>query len=208
LYPKLLKMKKHLFTLFLIGLVGTTACKKEKIEIPPAPLPTPEVEMVYTNLNNAEVKYMQPGVWIDLNKDNRADVLFEVMRVGDHINRYDRFLYNIVTSIRVNVPVNINEQIPVFLKNATIPLENFDGINWYGGSEIDLIQKALFENGSVSWRGNWLTAERAYLPVQIIIEGKRHNGWIELTADTQNERLIIHRAAISKEAEKQIKAGF
>jgi hypothetical protein len=164
--------------------------------------------MQYTYLNNAEVKYMKPGVWIDLNKDNRADILFEVMRIGDAINKYDRFQFNIVTSIRVNVPVNVNEQIPVFLNNATIPLENFDGNNWYGGSEIDLIQKVLFENGSVTWRGNWLAAQRAYLPVQIIIEGKRRNGWIELTAEPQNERLILHRAAISKEPEKVIKAGL
>jgi hypothetical protein len=201
-------MKNYLYSLFLMALAAVTACKKEKNEIPPLPLPTPEVEMVYTALNNAEVKYMQPGIWIDLNQDNRADVLFEVIRVGDHINRYDRLLFNIVTSIRVNVPVNANEQIPVFQKNAIIPLDNFEGINWYGGSEIELIQKAIFENGLVMWRGNWLTAERAYLPIQINITGKRHNGWIELTADVANEKLILHRAAISKDAEKQIKAGI
>jgi len=50
--------------------------------------------------------------------------------------------------------------------------------------------------------------KQAYLPLQIIIEGKRHNGWIELTADQQNERLILHRAAISKSPEKIIKAGL
>jgi hypothetical protein len=194
--------------ILLLVLLGFTSCKKQEIVQPPASIPSPEIEMVYTNLNNAEVKYMAPCVWIDLNKDNRADILFEVMRVGDHINKFDRFLFNIVTSIRVNVPVNLNEQIPVFQKNATIPLENFEGINWYGGSEIYLIQKALFENGSVVWRGNWLEATRAYLPVQIIIEGKRHNGWIEITADTQNERLVLHRAGISKEPEKIVKAGF
>jgi hypothetical protein len=201
-------MKNIFCKLFLIAMIGTTACKKEAIVIPPVSLPSPEVEMVYTELNNAEVKYMRPGVWIDLNKDNRADVLFEVMRVGDQINRYDRLLFNIVTSIRVSVPVNINEQIPVFLKNANIPLENFEGINWYGGSEVDLIQKAIFENGTVVWRGNWLAADRGYLPVQIVIEGKRHNGWIEITANSGNERLVIHRAAISKEPEKIVKAGF
>lgn len=207
MYPET-KLKNMLYRFLLVTLVAATACKKPKNEIPPAPLPTPEVEMVYTNLNNAQVKYMQPGVWIDLNNDNRADVLFEVIRVGDHINRYDRLLFNIATSIRVNVPVNVHEQIPVFQKNTIIPLDNFEGINWYGGSEIELIHKAIFENGLVLWRGNWLTAERAYLPVQIFINGKRHNGWIEITADVDNERLILHRAAISQLAEKHIKAGI
>lgn len=185
-----------------------TSCKKETIVKPPAAIQPPVEEMLYTNLNNRLVKYMQPGIWIDLNKDNRPDVLFEVMRTGDHINKFDRFLFNIITSIRVNVPVSSNEQIPVFLKNTIIPLGDFEGNNWYGGSEISLISKTLFDNGSIAWHGNWLTAKQAYLPLQIIIEGKRHSGWIELTADQQNEKLILHRAAISKSPEKIIKAGL
>jgi hypothetical protein len=201
-------MKLLFSNLIILSFFAFSSCKKEPVVQPPIPIQPPVEEMLYTNLSNAEVKYMKPGVWIDLNNDNRADVLFEVMRIGDAINKYDRFMFNIVTSIRVNVPVNINDQIPVFLKNAIIPLEDFDGNNWYGGSEIDLIQKSLFDNGSVFWRGNWLTAKQAYLPLQIIIEGKRHNGWIELTADQENEKIILHRAAISKAPEKIIKAGL
>ena len=164
--------------------------------------------MLYTNLNNAEVKYSPSGVWVDLDNDNRPEVLFEVMLVGDFINKKDMYKFNIVTSIRTNVPVNGNEQIPVFHKGATIRIENFEGTNWYGASEITLIEKVVFENSAVVWRGNWLTVQKSYLPVQLFRNGKWHNGWIELTADHQNEKLILHRAAMSKEPEKIIKAGL
>jgi hypothetical protein len=192
----------------ILSFIAFTSCKKDLVVQPPVPTPEPIVEMQYTNLNNAEVKYSPSGIWVDLDNDNRPEVLFEVMLVGDFINKKDMYRFNIVTSIRTNVPVNINEQIPVFQKGATIRVENFDGTNWYGASEITLIEKMVFENSLVVWGGNWLSVQKAYLPVQLFKNGKLHNGWIELTADHQNEKLILHRAAISKEPEKIIRAGL
>jgi hypothetical protein len=208
LYPKLKTMKQLFSNLIVLVVIAFASCKKETLVQPPVPAPEPVVEMLYTNLRNAEVKYNSEGVWVDLDNDNRPEVLFEVMLVGDFINRKDMYKFNIVTSIRANVPVNSNEQIPVFQKGATIRIENFDGANWYGASEITLMEKVVLENNSIVWRGNWLTAQKSYLPVQLYRNGKWHNGWIELTADHQNEKLILHRAAISKEPGKMIKAGF
>jgi hypothetical protein len=208
LWSKSHVMKLLSSNLIILSFAVLISCKKESVVRPPVPTPEPVVEMLYTNLNNAEVKYSPSGVWVDLDNDNRPEVLFEVMLVGDFINKKDMYRFNIVTSIRTNVPVNINEQIPVFLKGATIRIENFEGTNWYGASEITLMEKVVFENSAVVWRGNWLTVQKSYLPVQLNKNGKWHNGWIELTADHQNEKLILHRAAISKEPEKIIKAGL
>jgi hypothetical protein len=201
-------MKSAFSNLIVVFVIVFTSCKKEKVVTMPPTQPQPVVEMEYTNLNNAEIKYGHPEVSIDLNKDNRADLMFEVMRVGDFINKLDKFNFNILTSITTSVPVNGNEQIPVMLKNALIPLNDFGGNNWYGASEITLIQKVLFENMTVNWRGNWLTVQRGYLPVQLFKNSQKYNGWIELTADNANEKLILHRAAVSKEPNKEIKAGL
>lgn len=106
------------------------------------------------------------------------------------------------------MPVNSIEQIPVMQKGALVPLANFTEYEWYSASEINLFEKVLFENGAVQWRGNWLTAQKAFLPFQIRINNQRHNGWIEVTADQANERLVLHRAAYSKLPNKDVKAGF
>jgi hypothetical protein len=201
-------MKPLLSNLIVIFLIVLASCKKDPVLQPPVPIPEPLTEMLYTNLNNAEVKYSPSGVWVDLDNDNRPDILFEVMLVGDFINKKDMYRFNIVTSIRTNVPVNSNEQIPAFQKGALITMANLAGTNWYGASEITLMEKVVFANNAVVWQGNWLTVQKSYLPVQLYRNGKWHNGWIELTADQQNEKLILHRAAISKEPEKIIKAGL
>lgn len=151
---------------------------------------------------------MHQAVVLDLNKDNRADLLFDVSRIGDFINKIDKFRFNIHTSIYTGVPVNSNEQIPVLKKGALIPLADFAGNEWYIASEITLFEKVLFENGAVQWYGNWLTAQKAFIPFQMLINSQKHNGWVEVTADPAKERLILHRAAYSKEANQDIKAGL
>jgi hypothetical protein len=194
--------------LAVLLLIAFSSCKKEATIQPTLPAPTPTVEMLYTDLNNAEVKYNPNGFWVDLDKDNRPEVLFEVMLVGDFINKKDMYKFNIVTSIRAAVPVNSNEQIPVFKKGETIKIEDFGGTNWYGGSEITLIEKVVMDNQPTVWKGNWLNIQKSYVPIQLNKNGKFHNGWIELTADHVNEKIILHKAAITKEPNKEIKAGL
>jgi hypothetical protein len=146
---------------------------------------------------------------IDLNKDDRADVFFGVTLVGDPINKEDKFRFNIITSILTSIPVNNHEQTPVFRRGIKIPLNDFGMYNWYNASEITLMEKIISENGSILWVGNWLAANRNYLPIQILgVNNQRFNGWVELTADAAGERLILHRAAISKVSEKEIVAGL
>jgi hypothetical protein len=58
------------------------------------------------------------------------------------------------------------------------------------------------------WEGNWKTATKKYLPIQVRKNNLRFNGWIELTVDTLHEKIILHRAAISKAGEKEIIAGL
>ena len=57
------------------------------------------------------------------------------------------------------------------------------------------------------WDGHWKNAAHKFLPYQVVVNGKRQNGWVELTADIANEKIILHNAAITKEPEKIIKAG-
>lgn len=197
-------MFKKLLCISLIAF--NVSCKKTVTPVPNNP--TEEVEMEYLLLNDQEVKPFQDGVMIDLNRDQKPDLLFYVMLVGDHIQKQDRFHYNVLSSIRTSILVNSQEQTPSFLKGTTIPISNFDGHAWYPASEITLIEKRVHENSSITWHGNWLTAERAYLPVTLSINNQVHGGWVELSSDPVNGKIILHRAAITKRPNKLPRAGI
>lgn len=187
----------------IITILGS--CKKESdpvVEPKPAP-----AEMIYTDLNNQEVKFQQNGVLVDVDRNGKADLLFDSYLIGDNINKVDKRQYYVLSSIRTFMPVNSNEQVPALQMKDLIPLKSFNGYEWNNASEIVLIERAEFENGAVIWRGNWLDKDRSYLPFQYVSNNQRYNGWVELTADKVGERLILHRMAISKHPEKDVKAG-
>lgn len=191
----------------IIVVISLTSCRKTPITIPTPLQPKPIVEMNFTNLNNREIKYQQSGATLDVNNDNRADLFFGVQLVGDRIYAVDKRQFIVVSSINTSLAVNINEQILPLSQSDSIKLENFNESNWYNASEIVLMERNEFATGTILWRGNWVDRGKKYLPFQILKGNQRYNGWIELTADKENEKIILHGMAISKEAEKNIIAG-
>jgi hypothetical protein len=145
---------------------------------------------------------------MDLDEDGFYDAFFDVQLVGDPIAKVDKMQWLFVTDINVRLAINAQEESPVKRRLDILPLEDFDGYEWYGLNELNLFERVETATGSISWRGNWRQAVRQYLPVQIVKGGKRYNGWFEVTADTPGERLIVHRAAISTEPEKPVRAGL
>lgn len=204
---KLLNIINKVFGFIIIIIISLTSCRKTPITIPAPLQPKPIVEMTYTNLNNREIKYQQSGATLDVNNDNRADLFFGVQLVGDQINAVDKRQFIVVSSINTFLAVNLNEQILPLSQNDSIKLENFNGSNWYNASEIILMERNEFATGTILWRGNWVDRGKRYMPFQIYKNDQRYNGWIELTADKEAEKIILHRMAISKEAEKNIIAG-
>ncbi|MBO9564747.1 MAG: hypothetical protein J7621_18355, partial [Niastella sp.] len=61
--------------------------------------------------------------------------------------------------------------------------------------------------GNPYWEGAWKQVHHQYLAIQIVKDNKRYNGWVEVSFDTAGEKLVLHKAAISKEAEKAVIAG-
>jgi len=45
------------------------------------------------------------------------------------------------------------------------------------------------------------------LPVQVLVNNQRFNGWVELSFDMSAEKIILHKAAISKLPERGVIAG-
>ena len=60
----------------------------------------------------------------------------------------------------------------------------------------------------VYWDGIWKRASHHFLPVQVTRNGKTYNGWMEISFDMSGDKLVLHKAGISTENDKEIKAGY
>lgn len=163
--------------------------------------------MNYIDLKNKEVKFNESAT-VDLNKDGVIDIHFHTLLVGDPIAQQDKRKYLATSLINCRLPVNINENAPVLLKGEAVPLENFAGYKWYEITQIELAQKITGMTGEPFWEGLWKSSNHQYLPVQVVVNKQRFNGWVELSFDTNSEKIILHKAALSKTPEKYVIAGI
>lgn len=180
-----------------------SACEKNPVcEEPTAPLPT----MRYTDLQNFEIKY---GTYkrVDVDGDGKTDFYFETLLLGDALGQRDRLQFYADSRVDTYLPVNENEQVPMLSAGDWVKVEH-PGHTWYEISAIVLAEKVMPLNGETYWDGMWKAASRKFLPIMIKKEGLHYYGWIELSFDTAAERMILHRAAIATEANKEVKAGY
>ena len=199
-------MSNNYLAIVLIATTLFLSCKKNDARR--IPLPTdPAEEITYTDLHEKEIKYNEPATIIDIDQDNTTDLIFSVWLVGDPVLKQDKQQFRISSGINTSMAVNVNEEVPAMVKNDLIPIANFNGYNWFKVSSIILVQRIENENGVISWHGNWQGAVKKYLPLQLEKNNQRYNGWVELTVDTANQKLVLHRLAMSKKSEKNIKAG-
>ncbi len=187
----------------ITALLILASCRKSH-----GPTPLPIDDMEFSDLNDREIKYKGRPAIIDVNKDNEPDLIFGVLLVGDPLNNLDKTQYRVSSGIFTRLPVNHLEQVPMLRRADTVFLNNFNGYHWYEISSVILVEKIEDLAGTVVWRGNWQTAAKNYLPIQVIRNGQRFTGWVELTVDIANERIILHRSAISKDPGKSVRVGM
>lgn len=198
-------MKKYLFIL-IAAVSFFVSCKKDKsILLPPVVVPPPAMD--YINLHDSAIEYAKPVTVIDLDGDGFSDLKFGVVLVGDPINQQDKRQYMVSSGIHSKLPVNTNGQVPVMSNGDLIPLDNFGGYNWWLVSSVLMVQRIENVNGDVSWVGPWKGAIKKYLPFQMLKNNQRHNGWVELSVDVAQQKIVLHGLALSREGEKQVKAG-
>ena len=163
--------------------------------------------MEYTDLHDREIRADSSNFAIDINHDGRVDLGFITQLVGDPINQVDKHQFIVITNIQANLPVNNLEEVPVMNAGDDIPLQHFNGYQWFELSNVLLLQKIISFTQPPVWEGHWKNAKHKFMPFQLIADSKRFNGWIELSVDEIGEKIILHRLAISKLGEKMVKAG-
>lgn len=178
------------------------ACTKKPPLDPPAPS---HPVMTYKNLNDLVVKYGQTQ-YIDVDNDGSKDFKFDVLLVGDPILQRDRIQFYANSGIKRNLLNNAVDESPMLNKGDSIGKIHV-GYTWWEISAIVLAEKIVNNNGS-HWEGLWKNADHKYLPIQMEKNNKLYHGWIELSFNTAEEKLILHKAAISIEEEKSVQAGI
>ncbi len=178
------------------------ACKKKPVE---APAQNP-LAMIFTNLKDSAIAFGRVASF-DLDTNGQKDVLFSTLLVGDGINQQDKRQWYVSSSFETNLPVNEQESIPVLHINDLIPLQNFSGYNWFNASSVLLAQQIIGINNPPFWAGDWKDASHRFIPVQLISSNGLLNGWIEISFSITQEKVILHKAAVSKEENKAVQAG-
>lgn len=192
----------NILTIIISALLLFTACKKSTVIDPINTHP----QMMYTDLTGSVVGFNQHKA-IDLDKDGYNDIGFGTMLVGDPVNKQDKKQWLVTSSFYTSLPVNTLEGIPMLALSDLITIGNFPGYFWYNASGVLLAQR-IIEEQNTYWLGDWKDAYHRYIPLQLNKNGQLYNGWVEISFDLRTEQVVLHRAAIAKEANKNIKAGW
>lgn len=193
-------MKKVLSLALAVLLLA--ACKKPKPSQPGFPHP----QMQSLDLHDESIRFGQIKK-IDINSDGIDDFLVSTLLVGDPVLERDRRQYYISSSTESRFLQDGNNQSPILNKGDQIMLQH-PGYGWFEVTSLLLAEKIVPMIGNPFWQGAWKQANQHYLPVQVKKNGSIFNGWIALSFDTMQEKIILHKAAICTEAGRTIKAGF
>lgn len=194
---------RKILSIALISIFAV-ACKKEKV-LPVTPPAASHPVMTYKSLGNVEVKYGQ-SQYVDIDNDGSTDFKFAVLLVGDPVLQRDRIQFYANSGIKRNLLNNQADESPILNKGDSIGKVH-NGYTWWEISAIVLAEKIVDNHGS-HWEGLWKDADHKYLPVQFEKNNKLYHGWIELSFHTNEEKLILHKAAVSTEEDKSVQAGI
>jgi hypothetical protein len=190
---------KKIFSVVTLMIV-LFACNK-----PGKPIPEPPT-MHYTDFGNREIKFEQ-GYHFDLDGDGSFDFGFATMRLGDPILKRDRLQYYATSGYYSYMPIDNNEESKILNKGDRIGSVAPIGHTWYNAAFTVLAEKIIPVNGENYWAGPWTNIAHHYLAVQVERNGKFYFGWIELSFDKVSGKIILHKAAISKEEGVAVEAG-
>jgi hypothetical protein len=196
--------KQYLFLLFLLTFIS---CKKENNKPEPEEPAFADPEMTYIDLTGKSVA-MDKSLAIDFDLNGKIDILFRTERHSLDLNTKSADVYMVNAGIACHLAVNMaNETTPDLTKGRMISRADLPGLEWYPVLSFTLMRHITTAT-QIYWEGSWKDKNHRYLPLEMVINGQTHLGWIELFADTNSSKIIFYRAAISKAPQARIRAGY
>ena len=192
---------------FLLLLLIFISCKKENNEPKPEEPSFADPEMTYIDLSGKSVA-MDKSLAIDFDLNGETDIRFKTERHSYDLNTKSADVYMVGAGVACNLAANVsNETTPDLEKGSMISRTDFPGLEWHPVLSFMLMRYVTTATQSY-WEGSWKNRDHRYLPLEMMINGQTHLGWVELFADTNSSKLIFYRAAISKEPQTRIRAGY
>jgi len=178
-----------------------SACTKTPVK------PTPVYpKMTYRNLSDSTVMFGRSASF-DLDGNGEKDIHFGTLLVGDPLSQQDKRQWLATSSFNTSLPVNNDENIPVLDLADLIPINDFSGYRWYNASGIVLSQKVISLSVPPYWEGAWRDASHRFIPIQLRKNSLVYNGWVEVSFDQLQEKMILHASAVSEQPDKSVLAG-
>ncbi|GAB6283797.1 MAG: hypothetical protein STSR0008_26380 [Ignavibacterium sp.] len=138
-----------------------------------------------TQSEDTNKKYYSGENPIDLNSDGQNDVRWELRYIGNKTTTDAMFTV---------WPINGSELLyssqygnPLFVKGDTIKFNVIQPLHWYS-LPLDLASK---RTNTGQWQGNW-TGKTSYMAIKISFNNNFHCGWVNVTMDTINEKIIFN----------------
>lgn len=143
---------------------------------------------------------------IDLNEDGAYDLMFNVYLIGDPIAEQDKLRFAATSFVNGFVLIDEEGKSPIMSKGEVITAKNMIPYVWYEVNQVYLSQKIMSKTDTW-WEGPWKDVNHKYFALQVKKEGRLYNAWVELSFDTANEKLIVHRSGISLQPDVSVNAG-
>lgn len=169
---------------------------------------SPPKSILYINLNNTAVT-SNNVLSIDLDSDGTTDfVVTKELRETD-AGQDDILEFRVIAAQQNRVLVQDNGTPARKEAGVIIRSEDENGYQWDATTPAVIINRMLTPDPANSyWEGSWLQQFNKYLPIQLLKEGKKYNGWLQLSfSDVLPSRIIVHDAAFNKIADQPIQAG-
>ncbi|PJJ83778.1 hypothetical protein [Mucilaginibacter auburnensis] len=196
--------KKYIFAVLLLAFIS---CKKDKVQPTPEQPAFIDPEMTYIDLTGKSVGWGQT-LAIDFDGNKKTDLLFYTELHSVEFNTKTLRKYFVGGGVACKMAALIeNETTPDLDKGAKISHTDLPNYEWHPALGFTLMQHVT-AGDQTYWEGSWKDRDHRYLPFELVINGKNHLGWIELFADTKTDKLVFYRAAISKEPQTVIRAGY
>lgn len=162
--------------------------------------------MKYRDLNN-QIVGENGRVILDLNEDGKNDFRFSEWEYASNAHNAMIQEFYVFTYEDAYTLTDWHEFTQALNKDQVITVQAPLNYEWANVSQTKFVQQIRPTGGPNSWHGPWKNVQHKFLPVQITIAGKRHNGWVELSMDVDRKELTLHRAAWSEKPGVHILAG-
>lgn len=191
--------------LFLLLTAFLAGCRKD----PGRPPLVNEPPAANTKQISLEGEIARAGqlVRVDADENGWADLVFTTRLTGDPLNQLDKF--SLLVYARPDAFLYIDHQggSPVLEKNDRVPWKPAPGYDWYEVNEVELAVKQIPLTGPARWSGDWAGVHNKFLAFSLRRQGRFYQGWVELSIDSANGQILLHRAGTALKPDLDVQAG-